>query len=333
MLKPAILILTVLCLVLSISVLAARTALADQGDRRMQLGKAIGDFPDKAQALLRSIVLDDGFIGVIDSAIARELSAQLGLGANETALALISLARIYAVPPISNFQVGAVAVGQSGAMYFGCNMEFPGQALSFSVHAEQAATMNAWMHGEKGLQAVAITAAPCGYCRQFLNELSTADTLAILVRDAPATTLRAMLPEPFGPTDLGVKLRLMDEAVQPLRLASPSNDPVVQAALAAASTSYAPYSGNYAGVAIESAEGVIVAGRSAENAAYNPSMSPLAAALVLYNFANQDLKHIKRAALVQAREETTNQEDASRAVLSTLAGHPGLEVHKATADK
>ncbi|PTN32697.1 cytidine deaminase [Desulfonatronum sp. SC1] len=332
MLKPKILFLTVLCLVLSISVLAAGTALADQGDRRMQLEKAIGDFPGKAKALLRSVVLDDGFIGIIDSATARELSARLGLGANETALALITLAKVYAVPPISNFQVGAVAVGLSGAMYFGCNMEFPGQALSFSVHAEQAATMNAWMHGETGLRAIAITAPPCGYCRQFLNELATADDLEILLRDAPPTPLRVLLPEAFGPTDLGMELRLMDESVQPLRLTTPSDDKVVLAALAAASTSYAPYSGNHAGVAIESAKGVIVSGRYAENAAYNPSMSPLAAALVLYNFANQDLRRIKRAVLVQTNPVSANQRDAAKAVLFVLAGNLELEEYAAVGE-
>ncbi len=175
-------------------------------------------------------------------------------------------------------------MGRSGALYFGCNMEFPGQALSFSVHAEQAATMNAWMHGETGLTAIAITAPPCGYCRQFLNELSTANDLEILLRDAPPTPLRALLPEPFGPTDLGMELRLMDKAVQPLRLATPTADKVVLAALAAASTSYAPYSGNLAGVAIESAKGVVVSGRYAENAAYNPSMSPLGPVFIFGSF-------------------------------------------------
>ncbi len=318
------------CLVVFISVV--HYAQADPGgiaERRAQLAEAIDGFPEDAQELLRSVVLSDVFVGVFSTEQAKELSALVGLSANETALNLISLARVYAAAPISNFHVGAVAVGLSGAMYFGNNMEFPGQALSFSVHAEQAATMNAWMHGETGLRAIAITAPPCGYCRQFLNELATADDLEILLRDAPPTPLRVLLPEAFGPTDLGMELRLMDESVQPLRLATPSDDKVVLAALAAASTSYAPYSGNYAGVAIESAKDVIVSGRYAENAAYNPSMSPLAAALVLYNFANQDLRRIKRAVLVQTNPDSANQRDAAKAVLTVLPGSPELEVYLA----
>ena len=62
----------------------------------------------------------------------------------------------------------------SGNLYFGANYEFPGQALSFTVHAEQAATMHAISFGETGIDLLAVSAAPCGYCRQFLNELTTA---------------------------------------------------------------------------------------------------------------------------------------------------------------
>ena len=321
------------CLVVLITVAhPAQAKPTGIAERRAQLAAVVANFSEGAQELLRSVVLSDDFVGVFNTEQAHELSALMGLNTNETALALISLARVYAVPPISNFHVGAVAVGLSGAMYFGCNMEFPGQALSFSVHAEQAATINAWSHGETELRAIAITAPPCGYCRQFLNELSTADNLEILLRDAPPTPLRTLLPEAFGPTDLGMELRLMDEAVQPLRLATPNDDKVVLAALAAASASYAPYSGNHAGVAIESVTGAIASGRYAENAAYNPSMSPLAAALVNYNFANQDLSRIKRAVLVQTNPDTANQKNAVKAVLSVLAGSLELEEYSAVGE-
>ena len=49
--------------------------------------------------------------------------------------------------------VGAVALGLSGALYAGANLEFLGQSLSLSVHAEQAAVYNAWVHGEAGVSA------------------------------------------------------------------------------------------------------------------------------------------------------------------------------------
>jgi len=222
-----------------------------------------------------------------------------------------------------------VAIGSSGNMYFGCNVEFPGQALSFSVHGEQSAVMNAWMHGESGIQSIAITAAPCGYCRQFLNELSTAPSLEVLLDKSPVTPLHALLPQSFGPIDLDIKSRLMREEKHSLQLAEATQDKVIAAALAAASSSYAPYSTNFAGLALESADNLIVAGRYAENAAYNPSMSPLEAALSQYNLAGLDFARIKRAVLVQTTPSTANQEDVSRAGLRSLAPQATFEVYVA----
>src|ERR1051326_1452329 len=73
-------------------------------------------------------------------------------------LDLIPEAKRFAIPPISNF--------------FGANFEFPGEALSFCVHAEQAAVVQAMAGGETGIDAIAVSAAPCGYCRQVLYELT-----------------------------------------------------------------------------------------------------------------------------------------------------------------
>jgi cytidine deaminase len=295
------------------------------------LGTAIGAFPENVQGYLRNIASAKNFDASLSAEQAAKLGALLGKTPHEVALALIGLAQAYARPPLSHFKVGAVAIGASGAMYFGSNMEFPGQALSFSIHAEQSATMNAWMHGEKGLQALAISAAPCGYCRQFLHELSTASSLIILLPKSKPTHLSALLPNAFGPDDLGVDGRLMDSPRQELRLDMASEDKLAMAALLAASTSYAPYSPNYSAVALESRDGVIVVGRYAENAAYNPSMSPMEAALCMYNNAGHAFKDIRRAALVQSNKHSADQEDAARAVLRSLAPEARLETYKAVA--
>ena len=89
--------------------------------------------------------------------------------------------------------------------------EFQNAALSFTVHAEQSATNNAWLNGESGIQALAISAAPCGYCRQFLYELITASQLNILLPHSNTvllpyslTPLTTFLPDAFGPGDLGI---------------------------------------------------------------------------------------------------------------------------------
>ncbi len=62
-------------------------------------------------------------------------------------------------------------MGKSGAVYVGVNLEFPNVALNNSVHAEQFLVVNCLHHGEEALQMLAVSAAPCGHCRQFYAEL------------------------------------------------------------------------------------------------------------------------------------------------------------------
>ena len=72
-------------------------------------------------------------------------------------------AQSYARPAVSGYRVGAVVRGTSGALYLGANIEFPGEGLGQTVHAEQAALSNAFMHDEPGIEAIAVSAAPCGH--------------------------------------------------------------------------------------------------------------------------------------------------------------------------
>jgi cytidine deaminase len=248
----------------------------------------------------------------------------------EFMLDLIPLAKTLAIPPISNFFVGVVALGASGSLYFGANYEFPGHALTFSVHGEQAATMQALSNGETGIEMLAISAAPCGYCRQFLNELTTASTLRIILPNTPATSLTSLLPAAFGPIDLGVTGGLLSPQSHGMTLSESVNDDVVRAALAAANRSYAPYSASYAGVALKTSDGGIVTGSVAENAAFNPSMSPLEAAIVnLVIGANKKYGDIVDAVLVEARDSKASQSGVTREILSSITQVP-LRVFEAS---
>ena len=230
---------------------------------------------------------------------------------------LIPEAKTFAIPPISNFYVGVAARGTSGKIYFGANFEFTGHALSFTVHAEQAAVVQAMAGGETGLEMIAVSAAPCGYCRQFLNELTTATTLQIQIPGHPLMALPQLLPAAFGPRDLGVEAALMAPQWHGLTLDAP--DPLTAAALAAANASYAPYSHAYSGVALETRDGAIVSGAVAENAAYNPSLSPLEAAIVnLVIGARKSYADIVDAVLVEVADAPVSQESATRAVLASI---------------
>jgi cytidine deaminase len=228
----------------------------------------------------------------------------------------------YATPPISGFRVGAVARGSSGALYLGANLELPGTALAFTVHAEQSATANAWLNGEEGLAALAVGAAPCGHCRQFLAELTTAASVEVLVAGHEPRLLRELLPESFGPEDLGVHARLMSPRANGLVL--DSSDPLVLEALAAANASYAPYSRGFAGVALETANGAVYTGRYAENAAFNPSLAPLACALALRTLRGGADDEVTGAVLVEAPSRMSHAGATAEALRAVSAA--ALEV-------
>lgn len=277
---------------------------------------------DALRDSLRPVMQAAVFRGVISYAEAQRLCEQEKITMAELMLAVVPAATTYSKPPISKFEVGAVAQGSTtGSLYFGANMEFVGAALSFTIHAEQSAVTNAWINGEQGISQLAISEAPCGYCRQFLWEITTAETMAVLLTKGSSGPLARFLPEPFGPKDLGVQGALMSPADHGLALDSGTPDPVMLAALAAANASYAPpqYSASYAGVAVYTEAGEIFAGRHAENAAFNPSMSPLESALVMWNFATHGTDPVRRVVLVQIDGAVADQTSATAALVESFA--------------
>lgn len=249
----------------------------------------------------------------------REAAARLAPGQtiDELMRALLPWAASFADAPISGFVVGAVALGGSGALYAGANLEFTGMPLASSVHAEQAAVTNAWLRGERELTAIAVTATPCGHCRQFLMEIGPADRLTIFVADRPAATLAELLPAAFGPRDLGVNGGLLAGGVADLRPHIDADDVLGQAALGAACISYAPYTRAHAGIALQTADGTIVTGRYAESAAYNPSLPALQSALVDLALRRVDRSSIVSAVMVEEAARSS-QRAATEALLSSL---------------
>jgi cytidine deaminase len=191
--------------------------------------------------------------------------------------ALLPLAAKFSIAPISGFHVGAVAVGASGHLYLGANMEFVGAPLSASLHAEQSAVLNAWMHGESAIVALAISEVPCGHCRQFLWELSNVTTLPIIAGPT-RTDLGSLLPMPFGaPRKTGHGL--LDSPPTTLESIAPITNDAAQRALNAAQRSYVPYTNAPEGFVIECADGKSFAGRAAESIAFNPSTPAAVCAL------------------------------------------------------
>jgi cytidine deaminase len=221
-------------------------------------------------------------------------------------------------------------------LYLGANIEFLGQALSQTVHAEQSATVNAWVSGAGQLQSIAVSAAPCGYCRQFLSEFEGSSTLMIITPSQGAsgfssTRLTELLPDAFGPHDLKKKAGLMapPKVQQNLTLKTASADDLVLEALCAANQSHAPYTNNFAGCAIQVSNGEIYTGRYMENAAFNPILLPLQAAISCMNmdkFASD--RTITRAVLVE-KLSGSRQRDITELLLRSVAPHVSLEYFEA----
>ena len=243
-------------------------------------------------------------------------------------LELIPLAKDYALPALSGFSVGAVGQGASGALYFGANFEFTDCPVSQTVHAEQATVVNAACHGESGLQRLAVSAAPCGYCRQFLYELVTANELTILLNEAPPTKLTEYLPAAFGPSDLGVNAGLLSTQQHPLIFADSTSAQIVgaEAALANARASYAPYTRAYGGASITTRNRQIYNGMYLENAAFNPSVSPMQSAIVSAVLSGCSPNDFVDVCVAQCANSTVDHAQAADSVLASLA--PRIQLQK-----
>jgi len=244
-------------------------------------------------------------------------------------LQLLPLARTYSRPPISNYHVGAVARGLSGNLYLGANLEFPGHSLGFSVHGEQAALSNAYMHADRGVSAIAVTAAPCGHCRQFMNELSPDGDIQVLLEGKPTAKLSALLPSAFGPKDLGVTDLAFPVKEVDLNVPKGATEELTMAALSAARKSYAPYTKAHSGVAIRSSSGRIYKGSYIENAAYNPSLAPLQTALVALILAGESYSAISEVVLVEVGGAPISQRSTAEAALCAVAPAVKLQVVRA----
>ncbi|MGI9282984.1 MAG: cytidine deaminase [Endozoicomonas sp.] len=277
----------------------------------------IAEFPASAAPLLEKIPAQ---LGKLDAAQVEELKAALGLSLEEVMIQLLPVAASLSVAEISDFRVGVVAEGLSGALYLGANLEFTGQPLKATVHAEQFAVVNAWHRGEQGLKRLVVNEAPCGHCRQFLNELCRVDQLEVIVYSnargaAQHYSIGDLLPDRFGPADLGMEDgALMCDLNYPLELpAEMEGDELAEVALFAASKSYAPVCQSRAGIALRLKSGRIVTGRYGANAAFNPGITAMESAAVNWRLAllHNPEDTIEEAVMVEQPTKSSQKELAT----------------------
>ncbi len=277
-------------------------------------------FSERSRALLSQVLEDPKFSGRIPASAVEALAKSENASVDDLMMGLLPLAQSYSRAPISNFFVGVVVRGAGGSLYLGANIEIPGQCLGFAVHAEQAALSNAYMNSEQSVTSLAVVGgAPCGHCRQFMEEISPAGEMLILVPNQPPVKLASILPAAFGPAALGAPQGALPIRKADLALSDGASDALNAAALDAACRSYAPYSKSPAGVAIRTTGGRIFQGCYIENVAFNPSLSPLQTALVQLIAAGQAYSAISAVTLAEVQGSKISQRAVTETVLAALA--------------
>jgi cytidine deaminase len=123
-----------------------------------------------------------------------------------------------AYEPIFNFRVGACLISANDELISGTN--FANTAYGSSLCAERAAVLRAHSMGIKKFKSIVIIArngdkptdevtAPCGDCRQVLNEVSdlSGNNLKVILSTTlknkiVSTSIKELLPLAFGPKNL-----------------------------------------------------------------------------------------------------------------------------------
>ncbi len=118
-------------------------------------------------------------------------------------------ARQNAYAPYSRYKVGAALLGTDDRIYSGVNVENASYGLTNC--AERTAIFSMLTSGAHGIKALAVctknAVAPCGSCRQVISEFAGDEGdipiyLADTAGNVRETTLQALLPDRFGPTQL-----------------------------------------------------------------------------------------------------------------------------------
>ncbi|MGY5765886.1 cytidine deaminase [Brachybacterium sp. DNPG3] len=117
-----------------------------------------------------------------------------------------------AYTPYSRYRVGAAALADDGRIVRGCNVENAGYGVTLCAECGLISDLIAGgggrlrrfvcVGGDESLgREEREVCMPCGRCRQLLSE-HAADDLVVLTPGGPRT-MAEVLPQAFGPADLG----------------------------------------------------------------------------------------------------------------------------------
>ncbi len=225
--------------------------------------------------------------------------------------ALLDIASAMATAPGEGNHIGAILEGESGSLYIGAPIVWQGKGIKFSAHGVQTAVLSAWQQGETRLRALhGRDAALRVLSRKFLRETWNWSKLKIIhAADGPESYKTGAVTE----IELGInglktdelKSRLMGEAQRGITLGKSDNNELINLAAEAASLAYAPYSKNYAGVAVRSKRGMVFQGRYAECGASIAGTLAIESALITMVLSGVGLGDITEVLLVETRGTVT----------------------------
>lgn len=265
--------------------------------------------------------------GMLPRADAEAISRRHQLALDELMLLSLGEAENFARPPISNFFVGAVGLeAETGNLIFGGNLEFAGAHIGNTVHGEGFVFARAFSRGTSVSRIALGEAHPCAHCRQFLSEFASASGLKLIDPLGHSLILAQLYPWPFDPGYLGQSGIVAGQIRQPdLRTGGDGLEPAVAERLGELGRrAYSPYSGNPAAIVLALADGSIVGGSVIESVAFNPTMSPLQAAMIDLFAHGYETSDIIRAVIATDPGAQVDYVETSRAFLGAV--RPGLEL-------
>ena len=115
--------------------------------------------------------------------------------------------RAYA--PYSNFHVGAAILTRGGTIHPGANVENASYGLSICAERNAVTRMANTDPEDREIELVAVFSPnsspcfPCGACRQVLREFGCKEVLVETGRRLQRYPFDQILPNSFGPEDLG----------------------------------------------------------------------------------------------------------------------------------
>lgn len=214
---------------------------------------------------------------------------------------LMYMASSYAFCQCSQFPVGGCCYcKESGNAYIGFNMEASKQWIQYTVHGEQCTLNNAFIHGEKQVDLIVISFTPCGFCRQFLNQLKNREELIIHIITLKKTfRLPELLPFDFRPSDLPVIEFPDPNKFTITKEGDDCDEEMIQKVVECAKQSRLDNLLCYLAVGLITKDKKLVVGNYIENCAHNPSFHPMNGAISQLALRGKDLSDVEHVITVE----------------------------------